>query len=246
MDEHVAGVDQAYAAIRFRVEGPHRWGSTEADAVTEDGSQLRIYVEDGVRWFEFVPITPLTMRELVTRVINPITTLTSPATRNLAVDIDREVRVGDSGPWRKVCRERHVVEKRNRPLFEAFSLTAEQFASWIDVRVQTDALDAAAIERLDGVAIQTQVLALAAIAEGPHRRLFDEKNRVSSLRAAEIQLVRRAARGAALGQFHSLDRTGAEPLTDEERADFVQAFNDAFGFINEQTFRSAKSSCSLA
>jgi hypothetical protein len=238
MNEHVAGVDQAYAAIRFRVGGPHRWRSNDAQAMTTDGSQLRLYAENGDQWFEFIPITPLTLRELDTRALDPITTLTSLATRNLAVDTDVNVRVSESSPWRRLYREREVVEKRNRPLFEASRLTAEQFASWVDLRARTDGLDAAALDTLDGVAIQTQVLAQVAIAEGLHRRLFPEKKRVPSLQLNEVKTLRRAARKAALEELGVLDRSDAEPLTDEDRGEFEQAINDAFSFLNDQTFKS--------
>jgi len=85
---------------------------------------------------------------------------------------------------------------------------------------------------------QPQVLTQAAIAVGLHRRLFPEKKRVPSLLPNEVKKLRRAARKAALEEPGVLDRADAVPLTDGDRSDFEQAINDAFSFLNEQTFKS--------
>jgi hypothetical protein len=238
MGEHVDGDKQTYASIKFRIEGPHHWGANDGDAFAADGGLLALRSVGAHRWFEYAPTNPLSLDEFGSRVINPITTLVSIATRNSAADTELFVQSTRDSQWRRVYRERDPVSKRNRPLFEAGAITAEQFAAWIDLRALTDGLDAAAIDDLDGVAIQTQVLALASIAEGLHRRLFEDRRRVASLAPTQTRQLRRAAREAALQRFDSLDRPSDDPLTDQDRTELAQAINDAFGFINEQTFKS--------
>jgi hypothetical protein len=97
-------------------------------------------------------------------------------------------------------------------------------------RTRTEGLDAAALDELKGVAIQTQVLALAAVAEGLHRRLFEETKRVPSLSDNKIGKMRRAARQAALPVLTD------PPFNDDDRSEFANAIQEAFGHINDQTF----------
>jgi hypothetical protein len=108
----------------------------------------------------------------------------------------------------------------------------------IHVRKRTSGKDVAAIAVLGGVAIGARVLTLAAIAEGLHRRLFDEKKRVPVLKPSDVTQTRRAARQAALDRVREIDRSGRRPLPDADVAEFKQALNDAFSFVNAQTFRS--------
>lgn len=110
---------------------------------------------------------------------------------------------------------------------DAAEVTADQFAAWIDFRAVTDGLDAGALDTLEGIAIQTQVLAQAAIAEGLCRRIFSEKRRFPSLRPGDLRRERRAAREAAMGTLSGID--------DEE---FRAAFNEGFGGFNKQPFES--------
>ena len=108
----------------------------------------------------------------------------------------------------------------------------------IDVRKRASGLDVAAIAVLDGVAIEAQVLTLAAVAEDLHRKPFDEKKRVPALKPSDVTQARRAERQAALDRVREIDRSGRGPLTDADVAEFKQALNDAFSFVNAQTFRS--------
>jgi hypothetical protein len=90
----------------------------------------------------------------------------------------------------------------------------------------------------DGFTINGHVLAdrhTRAANAGPaaHRRLFGEaEKRVKGLSSSRIEKMRRLAREAALTKM-------TEPeFTNEDRAEFGKAINEAFSHINEQTFRS--------
>lgn len=239
MEEHVDGAAQRYAAFKFHVRGPGWWRRPNEEAQTDDGSRLGLLWEEDSQSFEFSPKSPLTFREVEPTVLSPITTLVSLVTDNPAAIGGLHVRLADDGPWRKVYEAEEPIGRTSHPLLNTTHLTADRFAKWIDVRKRTYGLDAAAIAVLEGVAIQTKVLTLAAVAEGLHRRLFDdEKKRVPALEPSDVKQARRAARQAALDSVREIDRSGRPPLTDADLAEFKQAINDAFSFLNEQTFRS--------
>lgn len=225
--------EQAVHALRFQVSGPYWHGPTEDVAHSSDGSTLRLYRDDdGRRWFEFINRKSLQLNAIEPQVLNAVTTLTSLVTDNDAADVNLHIKISPTSSWRAVHRRQEAVNQGGRSLLDTDHLTAAKFAHWIDFRARTDGLDAAALDELDGVAIQTQVLALAAVAEGLHRRLFDGKRRIPGLSNNKIGKMRRAARGAALPLLPD------PQFSDGERAEFANAVQDAFASINEQTFRS--------
>jgi len=238
MDEHVDGAAQRYAGFKFEVRGSGWWRRPDEEAQTEDGSRLRVTWEDDSRSFEFFPASPLTFREVDPTVLSPITTLMSLVTDNPAAVGGLHVRFAEDGPWRKVYEAEEPIDRTSHPLLDTTHLTADRFAKWIDVRKRTSGLDAAAITVLDGIAVEAQVLTLAAVAEGLHRKLFDDQKRVPALEPSDVTQARRAARRAALDRVREIDRSGRVPITDADLTEFEQAINDGFSFVNEPTFRS--------
>ena len=238
MDELVDGAAQRYAGFKFDVRGSGWWRRPDEEAQTGDGSRLRVTWEEDSRSFEFFPASPLTFREVDATVLGPIRTLMSLVTDNPAAIGGLHVRLAEDGPWRKVYEAEEPIGRTSHPLLDTTHLTADRFAKWIDVRKRTSGLDAAAITALDGIAVEAQVLTLAAVAEGLHRKLFDEKKRVAALEPSDVTQARRAARRAALDRVREIDRSGRELLTEADLEEFKQALNDAFAFVNEPTFRS--------
>ena len=230
--EHV-GAEQVYHAIRFQVVGPSWWGDAEDEAQCPGGGHLCTYYDNGARWFEYTGSAPTTFSDLDSGVINAVTTLTQLTTMEDATDANVQVRIEPQGAWRTVDRGQESVNDPSHLLIGTEHLTAEKFATWIDFRRITQGLDAAVLDDLPGVAIQTHVLTLVSVAEGLHRRLFGEhEKRVEGLSNSRLNKMRRLAREAALTKM-------TEPeFTDEDRAEFGKAINEAFSHINEQTFRS--------
>ncbi|MCV7000691.1 HEPN domain-containing protein [Mycolicibacterium alvei] len=230
--EHIKA-DEVYHSVRFQVVSASWWGDAEDEAQSLSGDHLRIYNEDGTRWFEFTALTGATLGDLDSGVINAVTTLIELATTNEVTDANVQVRTEAEGAWRIVDRGQQSVKKSGHPLIGTQHLTAEKFATWIDFRHETQGLDAAVLDDLPGVAIQTRVLTLGSVAEGLHRRLFGQgEKRVKGLSSSRIEKMRRLAREAALTRM-------TEPeYSDEDRAEFGKAINEAFSHINEQTFRS--------
>jgi hypothetical protein len=137
MDEHVDGAAQRYAGFKFRVRGSGWWQSPDEQAQTADGSRLHLTWEDDRRSFEFCPTSPLTFREVDPTVLNPITTLTSLVTDNSADVGGLHVRLDADGPWRKVYAAEAPLGRTSHPLLDTAHLTADRFASWIDLRKLT-------------------------------------------------------------------------------------------------------------
>ena len=239
LNEHVDD-RQTYYSCKFRVAGPI-WRSNEGEASTSDGGRLVVSLNGSERWFEFSPPQPLTVRDFDRLVLNPVETLASLITSNPSEAMELYVRIAAGSPWRKVHRAEEPVPTDRHELLDAIHLDAERCARWIDFRKRSDALDAAAIDEFRGVAIQTAVLTLAAVAEGLQRRLFDEKRRLPALSANDLKQARRAARTAALESVRELDRSDRTPLTDADLSELETAMNESFGSINEPTFRTRMS-----
>ncbi len=226
--------DQTYRAVRFQVVGPSWWDAAEDVAQTADGGLLRTYCGgQGERWIEFTNSDPMTFDHFDSGVINAVTTITQLATKDDAAAVGLQVQLVADGPWRDVHRGRESVAEPSHILLDTRYLTAKRFATWIDFRSETQGLDAAVVDSLQGATLEAQVLTLVAVAEGLHRRLFRDKNRrVTSLSDSKIKKMCRRARNAALPEMDGPD------FTDEDRAEFSKAVTEAFGHINDQTFRS--------
>lgn len=216
--------------------GPIWHTQMQSAAHTSDGGALVVTHEGDSCLFEFVPTEPMTIKDLGERVLSPTRTLASIVTSTLTGTKDFYVRLEADSPWREVLTEDKSSQRGAHELLDSIHLTADRFVRWIDFRIQSGALDAAAIDGGHGTTIQTEVLTLAAVAEGLHRRLFDEKRRVPALSTADVARARRAARDAALGRLRAFDRGERESLSEADFAEFKRAMNDAFIFLNDVTF----------
>lgn len=236
VNEHVDD-RTTYHSCQFRVTGPIWYTTSHDEAETSDGGRLVVTHEGDSCLFEFIPPQALTIKDLEARVLSPVRTLASIVSFNPTGKTDFGVRREAASPLREVHEEDDAVPRGRHELLDTRHLTASRFAHWIDFRGRSDALDAAAIDNQRGVAIQTQVLTLSAVAEGLHRRLFEGQTRIPAISKVDLALTRRAARRAALDQLRSLDRADREPLTDADLTEFTAAVNQAFAFLNDLTFR---------
>jgi hypothetical protein len=225
-----------YAATRFQlVKG--NWPLPAGEATTSDGSVLRVlpvYRPGDAQWFEFEPAQPAALNHLDLLVVHPITTLYSLITANPTDQQHPEVRLDADSPWMPVYEGTHDPGQHGHNLLPTKHLTPERFARWIDLRPVSDGLDAAALDELKGVTIQTQVLALSAIAEGLHRKLFSDPARGKRVPAVSKRIskqAREAARDAALAEL------AGDEFTDDDRAEFGQAVGQALEHVNERTLR---------
>jgi hypothetical protein len=233
---HVDG-QQAYAATRFRLVKGY-WPLPAGEATTGDGSILRVRPVNrpgDAQWFEFEPAQPATLNYLDLLVVHPIITLYSLVMDNPTDQRDPEVRLDPDSPWRPIYEGTRDPGRQGHNLLPTKHLTPERFARWIDLRPVSDGLDAAALDELKGVTIQTQVLALSAIAEGLHRKLFSDPARARRVPAVSKQVCRQAREAAHDAAVAEL---AGDHFTDDDRAEFGQAVTDALAHVNDRTFRS--------
>jgi hypothetical protein len=225
-----------FHSCRFRLTGPIWYQTSQSEASTADGGRLLVTHEGDFCLFEFVPTKPMTIKGFDQRVLSPAATLASIVTANASGTNDFYVRLESNSRWREVHRKDESVPRGTHELLGSTHLTAERFARWIDFRIRSGALDAAAVDGTHG-AIETEVLTLSAVAEGLHRALFGERKRVPALSKDDLRHARRAARRAALMRLRDLGRGERAPLADTDLAEFTRAMNDAFAFLNDVTFR---------
>jgi hypothetical protein len=227
---------QVYAAARFCLAEPH-WALPSGEATTKDGSTLRVLPpdKDGKQWIEFEPTQPATLTYFDWQVMNPITTLYELVTDSSMVHRDFRVRLEKDSQWMPVYEGIRGEAGNGHDMIETKHLTPERLARWIDVRKDSDGLDAAVIDDRSGDTIQTRVLSLSAVAEGLHRKLFADPahaKRVSAVSKRVCADARDAARAAAVAVLEG------DQFTDEDRAEFAKAMDDALSHVNERTFRS--------
>lgn len=235
LNEHVD--DQTrYHSCRFRVTGPIWYTQNRSEANTSDGGNLVVTHEGDSCLFEFIPAEPMTIKDLHELVLSPTRTLASVVTANQAGTNDFHVRSVAGSPWRQVFEEDESSPRGTRELLDSTHLTAARFARWIDFRKRSGALDAAAVDSSHGTTIQTEVLTLAAVAEGLHRRLFEKRKRVPALSKGDVKRAKEAAREAAIGRLQGLGRGERQPLTAADINEFNDAMGQAFSFLNEVTF----------
>lgn len=236
LDEHVD--DQTtYHSCRFRLTGPIWYTQVRHEARASDGGHLVVTHEGDSCLLEFVPPEPATIKDFGELVLSPARTLASIVTANPAGTTDFQVRLHVDCPWREVFEEDGSSPRGTNELLGSTHLTAEKFARWIDFRKRSGALDAAAVDSSHGTTIHTQVLTLAAVAEGLHRRLFERRKRVPALSKSEVEQARVAAGNAALDQLRGLERGERGTLSEVDLAEFACAINEALSFLNEVTFR---------
>ena len=236
LDEHVTD-QETYSGCRFRLTGPNWLRHDDGEALTSDGGRLVGITEGDDHWFEFTPVHPVTISDIDRWVLHPIDTLASLVIAHPAETVDLRVRLTPESPWRKVNRGEQPVPTGSHELLDASYLSSDRCARWIDFRRRSNGLDAAAIDDLRGVAIQTAVLTLAAVAEGLHRRLYPDEKRVAALSRGDLKKAGEAARQAAITAVRDIDRSDRTPLLESDLAEFESAMKDAFNHINESTFR---------
>lgn len=236
LDVHVDR-KHAFSACRFRLTGPNWLRHHDGQADTTEGGHLVSLTDGRDHWFEFTPAEPMSILDFDRSILHPSETLATLLTSSRAEAVGLSVRQSPDGPWLPVHRREQPAPTGRHELFDASYLTPQRCALWIDFRRRSNGLDAVVVDDLTGVAIQTAVLTLAAVAEGLHRRLYPDKKRVPALSRTDLKAARKAARAAALESVRAADREDRSALTAADLTAFGEAMDSAFGHINESTFR---------
>ena len=226
---HVAGTDQPYSAVRFRMDRPY-WlahlAEGDSSVVQDDGSTLSVEASQEGNWLVYASSAPATLRQLEIRMVSGCLVLAQLALDQDLVTRQTQVRVNTGEPWLTVhgpgfCAPPDKFDPKT--LLPRKELTVERFAEWITLNDKLDGL-AWAVARPVKAPLQTQVLVVTSLVEGLHRRLPYEQSRFPGVEKPALRRVLEAARDAAgpHAEAEGLDR---------------EAATDAIIFLKEVSFR---------
>ncbi|MEU2258476.1 HEPN domain-containing protein [Nocardia xishanensis] len=232
---HVNGEAQQYHSTRFQISGPNWWCSqaenTNESASVAGGGTFWSRQENDGRWFEYASLRPLTLDEIDIGILTPCVALTALTTAQPAELGHQKVQLSAAGEWLNLYAHRRPAEQRGAPLMHTVVLNSATFAHWITQARPLDGLDTAVTDSLDHVAVQTQVLTMASIAEGLHRRLYpNHQKRIPTLTNSRCKRICDRARTTIT---ESLDTPG---FSDEDRRALNNALSETLSHLNDQSF----------
>jgi hypothetical protein len=200
---NVAGVDQRYRGVRFRMDDPY-WLAHLAvgqSSVVDDGiSSLGVEGSDEGNWLVYETSAPVTLRDLEIRVLSGCRALVQlVALDHVLVTRETEVRVNPAGSWLTVrgpafCALLDGAD--TEMLVPREELTVERFAKWIPLNDTLDGLAWGVATPVEGV-LQVQVQVVTSLVEGLHRRLPYQQSKFPAATGKALDRVKQAARRAA-------------------------------------------------
>ena len=229
--------DELYSAVRFRLDylfWLRHLTDGESSVVNDDQSVLCVEASPEGNWLIYEASKPTTLRQLEIRVVASCQGLAQLALYpdEDLVTSETEVRINSDSEWLPVygpAFRAKPTDVRFDTLLPSTELTAERFATWIELNDGFDGI-AFAVARDLNVAIQAQVEVLTSLVEGFHRRLPYEQDLVpktTNKQKQALQRVRGAAVEAAANQAETegLDRELVSKLVDR-----------ALGHIGEKSY----------
>jgi hypothetical protein len=202
LGDYVAGVDQLYSAVRFRVDHPWRLthlADGESSVVEDDRSTLSVEASDEGNWLLYESSAPATLRQLEIRVVSGCLVLVQLALDQDVAIRETQVRVAPDRPWltvrgRAFCAEIGVLKLET--LLRHEELTVERFANWIALNDRLDGLAWGVARPVEGV-LQVQAQVVTSLVEGLHRRLPYAQSKFPDASRGSLDRVKQAARRAA-------------------------------------------------
>ncbi len=203
-DRYVSGADQLFSAIRFRFGDPYWLGHLrkgKASAVDGDGSALGVETSDDGNWLVYTAAHPATLRRLKTLVVSGCLALAELALDQDFAARDTHVRINDGDSWLSVHGpgdDAPPNELDANTLLSREELTVERFAKWIPFNDALDGLASVAARPIKAP-LQTQVLVVAPLVEGLHRRMPEtfEQSKFARASPGVLKQIKEAARNAA-------------------------------------------------
>ena len=212
---------QGQATLAFRGSGPspvslHGGGRVDLEQQPEiEFSGVRGGRIGRVVWLRAVDLPPMTAEDLDRRFVTPLSSLLTLATDTDCPPVAVEIATGSDQPWLSVHHSglrspAEEVRPTHRQLLPLAALGLDRVAAWLNAVEDLGPLPpvVAAAAARPASTLETQLLELATVAEGLHRRLFAESRRLSPEQAQTAreavchavddldQDVRRAVEGA--------------------------------------------------
>ncbi|KUH73191.1 hypothetical protein AU184_04685 [Mycolicibacterium novocastrense] len=213
---HVAGEDQLFSAVRFRIGHPY-WLSHLSDGqaatVDDDGSTLSVVADEDGTWLSYASATPATLRQLDIRVVHSCVVLVELALHREVAASEVQLRVVGDDAWYSLHGESFAAATHRihpRTLLPPEVLTVELFARWVPLNDRLDGL-AAAVAHKSEEPLQIEALVASSLIEGLHRRLPYQQQRFPEAAKQSLRRIGKAARESAGSQAEAenLDRHSA-------------------------------------
>jgi hypothetical protein len=223
---HSVAENPRFAAIRYQIDNDALWSKiTDATASGGFGS-LTCQRDIGGTWFVFVPGEPMSLRDLGRRVLIASRTLARLALQRELMVGPAFVRETEDSAWLSWHTTATAGDRIGRYLgdwlVDPRAISLQHLIDWLGVSATLEGLDAAIADDQLADILELRALVLGTIAEGLHRRLFDEKVRFPDLTKAQKKAVRRAGREAIAKALNDLGVGAAA----DDFTDLVAALND--------------------
>lgn len=207
---HFADEEVTFEAVRFQLDNDALWSHLRdaAPATGDLGTVSRVAL-DGSEWFVFRANEPMTLRDLGRRAL-----IACRSAARLALQPDLNIGtafVQESNseawlPWySQSTASSRIRDYKADGLVSSSALSLQLIADWLAVSATMRGLDAAIADQQFPNILELRGLLLGSIAEGLHRRLFEEGTaRFEGLSRADARKVRNAAKGAISAALQEL------------------------------------------
>jgi hypothetical protein len=211
---HFADENQRFGAVRYEIDNEVLWSNIAQGTVSGDLGSLTCLRDGDGAWFVFVPTEPMSLRDLGRRALVGSRTLARLALQRELVIGRAFVQEAAGSPWLSWHTTATAGERLNRYLGDWLvhprAISLQHLIDWLSVSATLEGLDAAVADDRVAEVLELRALVYGTIAEGLHRRLFDERASFSNLTKAPKKKVRKAGKEAIASALNELGET-ADP-----------------------------------
>ncbi|WP_369807282.1 HEPN domain-containing protein [Mycobacterium sp. 852002-51057_SCH5723018] len=228
---HFPGEDTLFADVRYQLDNDVLWSNINLpSSASSDIGTLSRENDAGQPWFVFRPQTTMSLRDLGRRALVSSRTLARLALQPELTLGPAQVRLENGTdwlPWHTLATATRRITTRyiGDWLVDPRAISLQQIVDWLDISAKLDGLDTAVADAKLQDNLALQALVFGTIAEGLHRRLYDDELRFVSLTRGQAKAARRAGREAI-----------SEAVNDAGLTTRPEDFNDLLSPLNDITF----------
>jgi hypothetical protein len=233
---HFTDPNQPFVAVRYQIDNGVLWSNIADGTVSGDLGSLTCERDAGGTWFVFAPKEPMTLRDLGRRALGASRTLARLALQRELVIGPAFVQEAEGSAWLSWHTMATAGEGLTRYLGDWLvapqAISLQHLLNWFGVSAKLDGLDAAIADGRMPEILELRAVVFGTIAEGLHRRLFDEAARFPNLTRAQKKGVRRAGKEAIAKALNDLGETAVpDDYTDLVAALFDMTSRERFADI---------------
>ncbi|MBF6479383.1 HEPN domain-containing protein [Nocardia cyriacigeorgica] len=222
---------QKFTSCRYEFAGTwaHHLDGTDYSLDLLGGTILRFKKNESSIILELECTDRALIREFETHILTPYKSLLKIATQQRLRVLSMEIRESAESSWSTVYSTRTgqpEARPQNRPwILPDAAVTIDRIGAWLANSYRADSLVEGLASIEQSGPIETQVITLAAIAEGIHRKLFDHRGSFENLTKEQIREMRNAVIEAGCIKLHEFGETDDEKIKERLGAG-LNMFND--------------------